>query len=308
MTRRLHRLAVLLAVPLAACSWFRPHPKPPQAMPHYVLESAWQAPDSGAWFYPHESFTADETGLAAVYAGPHPPQTTDGEDFDQDAMAAAHQTLQLPAIVRVTNLQNGRQVELRVNDRGPDSPARIVELTRHAADLLGIAPDGTAQVRVQVVEAPSRALAGSLQREGPLLKIAAAPVGAVHAESLPPPAGIAESGGASLPQAPLPSGAPVAAPALPPLRLPATVTQTTPDPGQLWLQGDTFGRADYAERQRAQLAGLPVQVERLREGRSTSYRVRAGPFPTVTDADAALDQARRAGVTDARIIVESGGP
>ncbi len=70
------------------------------------------------------------------------------------------------------------------------------------------------------------------------------------------------------------------------------------------LRASEFGRVDYANRVAAQLGGLHASVERVQDGRSTRYRVRAGPFPTVAAADAALDQARRAGVIDSQLVVE----
>ena len=75
-------------------------------------------------------------------------------------------------------------------------------------------------------------------------------------------------------------------------------------PGLIVLRGSEFGRIDYANRVAAQLAGLNPSVERLQDGRSTRYRVRAGPFASVAEADSALDQARRAGVIDSHLVVE----
>ncbi len=295
----MRRRALLLGLALLA-GCVRHPPPPPPAPPHYVLEPSWQA--DGHWFYPHESFDADQTGLAAVIADPHPKLTTDGEVFDQGAMAAAVQTLQLPAILRVTNLQNGRQVLVRANDRGPDQPARIIALTRRAAELLGIPPEGGTEVRVQVEEAPSRQLSEALQGDAGRLQIDSAPVAAVQAQDLAPPPGIGRTAGRQAPAGPAVAALPDApAAAAVPLRLPETVLQTTPAPGALMLRASEFSRYVYASRQAAEIGG---QVERIRRGRSETYRVVAGPYPTVAAADAALDQALRSGVTDARITVE----
>jgi len=86
--------------------------------------------------------------------------------------------------------------------------------------------------------------------------------------------------------------------------MPDQVQQGTPEPGQIFLRASEFGRVDYAQRLSAQLYGLNPVVETVQDGRDRRYRVRAGPFASVAQADAALDQARRAGVVDARLVVE----
>jgi len=83
-----------------------------------------------------------------------------------------------------------------------------------------------------------------------------------------------------------------------------TRTRVAPDPGMLWIRLGTFSRREYAERQRAQLAALSPFVETEGAGRAAKFRVRIGPLGSVAAADAALDQVLRAGVSDARIVVE----
>ncbi len=73
-------------------------------------------------------------------------------------MTAAHRTLPLPSIVRVTNLENGRSLIVRINDRGPYAHNRIIDLSRRSAQLLGVIDNGTARVRVQILADESRAL------------------------------------------------------------------------------------------------------------------------------------------------------
>ena len=224
-----------------------------------------------------------------------------GERFDPASLAASHHTLQLPAVARVTNLENGRQTLLRLNDRGPENPGRLLGLTRHAADLLG-ASDGT-QIRVELDPDLTRALTEQVGG-GPKLNVAAAPRAAVAAESLPPPPGAGQSArgrsvaGTATTTAATPINATV------PDRLPDQVVQIAPAPGSLMLRASEFGRVDYANHVAAQLSGLHPTVERVREGRSERFRVRAGPFASVAAADSALDQARRAGVIDAHLVVE----
>ena len=95
-----------------------------------------------------------ERGVASWYGpGFHAKSTSNGERYDMYAMTAAHKTLPLPSYVQVTNLQNGRTVTLRVNDRGPFKDGRIIDLSYTAAAKLGILRSGTAFVEVRAVSA-----------------------------------------------------------------------------------------------------------------------------------------------------------
>lgn len=296
--RRREAAIGLALLALAGCGLLRRRTPPAPTPAHYVVGAAYQA--EGVWFYPREQTRYEATGLAAI-APAHAGLTADGETYDPDALAAAHQTLQLPAVAHVTNLQNGRQVLLRLNDRGPSSPARLLALTPHAAALLG-AEDG-APVRVTLDEDMTHTLADQLGG-GPRLDVAAAPRGAVQAEALPPPPGAGQSRrGANAPTAILASAAPDVGAAVPD-RMPDAVLQGAPESVQIFLRASEFGRIDYARRLAARLTGLNPQVETVADGRDRRYRVGAGPFAGVAEADAALDQARRAGVVDAKLTVE----
>lgn len=123
---------------------------------------------SGVWYYPHHDPNYDETGIASWYGpGFHGRTTANGEIFDQNAMTAAHTTLPLPVVVRVVNLENGRSMLLRVNDRGPFVDGRIIDVSRAAAERLGFLRQGLTLVRVQYVRggpgpnAPRRATASA---------------------------------------------------------------------------------------------------------------------------------------------------
>ena len=291
--------ALACALALAGCGLFARKPAPPAAPAHYTLGAAYQL--GGVWYYPKDRTEYAETGLAAVIPA-HAGLAADGEQFDGSALVASHHTLQLPAIARVTNLENGRQVLVRLVDRGPAEPGRLLGLSRHAADLLGAA-DGT-QIRVELDPAQTQALTDQVGG-GPKLDVAAAPRAGVVAEQLAPPPGIGQSSRRrSAATVAVTQAAGPAAAARMPDRLPDQVAQTTPAPGRILLRASEFSRVDYANRVVAQLAGLHPSIERLQDGRSTRYRVLAGPFRTVAEADAALDQARRAGVIDSHLVVE----
>lgn len=108
-----------------------------------------------------------ETGRASWYGESfHGRLTANGERFDQGALTAAHQTLPLPSVVRVTNLENGRSLILRVNDRGPFIEGRIIDVSRKAAKLLKFHDQGIAQVQVEVLEKESREAAAELGWKG----------------------------------------------------------------------------------------------------------------------------------------------
>lgn len=283
-------LVLLLIGLLASC-----HRGPPPN-PHYVLGAPYEA--DGVWYYPRESYELTQTGLATVYGSGHPDLTTDGEAFDQTALAAAHQTLQLPAIARITNLENGRQVVVRINDRGPETPHRLLEVTRRTATLLGFSSDGVARVRLEVLAEQSQAAVDAVPG-APTLQIAAAPRGEVTQTDLPPPGSAAPARTTTSAPTPEQSTAPA-----PPMRLPESVTQVAPDPGQLFIQLSSFQGYQYAAMQRARVAGLGASVVNRTENGALVFRVIVGPFTTVQQADSVLDQVLAAGVTDARIVVE----
>lgn len=293
---RLGLVALAAALLLTGCGLVR-RPAPNTPSPRYVVGAAYKA--DGTWFYPREQFQLDTTGLAVVLPDRRGP-TADGEAYDGAAMAGAHPTVQLPAVARVTNFETGLQALIRINDRGPANPARLMGLTRHAADRLGIAPGTVARVRMQIEDGPSQALRDQLLGGAP--GVSAAPRSAVMAEALPPPRGIAPSSRGRVLAGAQPATAAVAF--VGPEALPDNATRVFADPGQLWLRAGEFGLARYAQQVQSKLPGMGAFVERVRQGRTDVFRVRAGPFATVAQADSALDQAMRAGVTDARIAVE----
>lgn len=98
---------------------------------------------------------AVERGMATWYGGSlHGGPTASGERFDQNAMTAAHKTLPMGSVVRVTNLKNDRQVTVRINDRGPYARGRIIDVSRAAARVLRMIEDGVVPVVVEVLEVP----------------------------------------------------------------------------------------------------------------------------------------------------------
>ena len=119
---------------------------------------------NGKWYYPAVDYTYNEVGIASWYGpGFHGKKTANGEIFDQNKITAAHKTLPLPSIVRVTNLENGKVLpSVRVNDRGPFVKNRIIDLSKKAANELGFMNKGVARVRVEILEDESRKFANEL--------------------------------------------------------------------------------------------------------------------------------------------------
>lgn len=112
---------------------------------------------NGIRYTPAVDYDYDRTGVASWYGpGFHGASTANGERYNQDDMTAAHTTLPLPSLVEVTNLETGRKAIVRVNDRGPFVDDRIIDLSRAAAEELGVTRKGTAKVRVRVLEKESR--------------------------------------------------------------------------------------------------------------------------------------------------------
>jgi rare lipoprotein A len=106
----------------------------------------------GIWYVPHDQPHYDETGIASWYGDAfNMKATADGEVFDMNQYSAAHTTLPLPSMVEVTNLDNGRKLVVRVNDRGPFVGGRVIDLSHAAAIELGYDRAGTAHVRVKYV-------------------------------------------------------------------------------------------------------------------------------------------------------------
>jgi rare lipoprotein A len=106
----------------------------------------------GVWYRPSSQPRYDKVGMASWYGQQlHHRTTADGEPFDMDVASAAHTTLPLPSLVEVTNLDNGRRIKVRVNDRGPFVSGRILDLSRQGAKDLGFYGKGMARVRVRYV-------------------------------------------------------------------------------------------------------------------------------------------------------------
>ena len=230
-----------------------------------------------------------ERGVASWYGpGFHKERTSTGESYDMYGMTAAHKTLPLPAYVRVTNLQNGRSVVVRVNDRGPFVSNRIIDLSYTAAAKLDMLRHGTAMVEIRSID-PTVA---------------------------PPPLTLAAAGSPA--PAAVPAAAPLVVPAAPtptPTPAPTATSMTTAMPAPaaalggpgLFVQAGAFSDPANAERLAARLRGGSYGKVLVRDDQIAGrkmYRVRIGPVPDVAEFDRVVAALERAGVKDAHLALD----
>ncbi len=278
-TARLMLLGLLAALVLGLASCGSPGPEGV-----YKLGRPYQI--AGRWYYPEFDPHYDRVGIASWYGRQfHGQPTANGETFDRHELTAAHPTLPLPSIVRVTNLANHREVELRVNDRGPFVGDRLIDLSQEAARELGFERQGIARVRIQFVgladakgepPRPTRHYARRAPRTPPT----------------PPSTLVTE--------APSPSSLSGA--------LIATAHAATC--GGRFIQIGAFAEPEHAARAVTRLEGvtvMSVSVDRPSGDRLT--RVRLGPIADSGAVEATLDQLKQSGYSGAFIVrPEAPGP
>jgi rare lipoprotein A len=215
-----------------------------------------------------------ERGVASWYGpGFHKVRTSTGEPYDMYGMTAAHRTLPLPAYVRVTNLQNGRSVVVRVNDRGPFVGNRIIDLSYTAAAKLDMLRNGTAMVEIRTID-----------------------------PTAPPPA-ITASALATAPTAP---GAGVSPPPAAPLTVVPVAEAPAPTPA-LFVQAGAFADPANAEHLAERLRGSNLGKVFVRDDQIAGrrmYRVRIGPVPDVAEFDRVVAALERAGISDAHLALD----
>ena len=213
----------------------------------------------------------EAVGKASWYGAQfHGRKTASGERFDMHAATAAHRTLPLGSLVEVTNLDNDKTVQVRINDRGPFSGDRILDLSRGAAEQLDFIRRGTARVRVRTVDLRGPGEAAPSDEEAPALP--EAPVLYTEMEG-------------RLPETPLP-------------------TRVVPESGEAFaVQAGTFSVRENAERAagRLQAAGVPeIRKVQLRGGEF--HVVVVGVWAAREEADAARAAVAAVGFSDARVV------
>lgn len=263
----------------------------------------------GVWYYPAVDWSYQETGIASWYGpGFHGRSTANGETFDENAITAAHRTLPMPSVVRVTNLGNGRSLVVRVNDRGPFAHGRIIDLSRRSAQLLGFERNGTAKVKLELLPNETRQVQTAASG-GPRIQVAEAepapkpdsvPAPPVQVASLKAPAGAEPAPVRAERVAPPPAVSVTTDASPPPLVTTVPVERT-----DIFVQAGAFEDRSNASRLSSRLAafGRAHIQEALVSGR-TFYRVRIGPIADVEQADRVLNDVIVAGYPGSRIVVD----
>ncbi len=283
---------------------------------HYKVGNPYQV--AGLWYYPAEDFGYREEGIASWY-GPnfHGKLTANGEVYDMDALTAAHKTLPIPSVVEVTNLENGKTIKLRINDRGPFVDGRIIDLSRRAAQVLDVVRSGTARVRVVLVPEDSLSLKNmALDARGqpPITEmptVVASPRGPVVAETLTPPVAVVSAPvTVPLPSTPTPLATTITSTPLapPPTVSPPSSVAAAPIrrvQSGIYVQAGAFTDISNARRLEAQLSGIGNIIVAMADiGGRVFHRVRIGPMLDQAAAQRLLSDMLTQGYNGARIVEE----
>lgn len=228
----------------------------------------------GRWSTPKEQPNYEEVGMASWYGDAFNGRpTSTGERFNMHELTAAHKTLPLPGLVEVTNLDNGRRVVVRLNDRGPFVDGRIIDLSRGAAQELGMISQGVGRVRVRYLGHAPRLGGGVVLQQ-------------------------AEARPARTPPALQPVPYAIVAAASPPsVVAPTPVAQA----GGVWVQAGAFADQRAARRIAGRL-GDRATVQPMNSGGRELYRVVVGPWDDATAAENARQAVVARGYADALLI------
>lgn len=235
----------------------------------------------GKWYYPQEDYGYSEVGMASWYGKDfHAKKTANGENYDMNALTAAHRTLPLPSIVKVTNLENGRSLVLRVNDRGPYVKNRIIDISKRGAQLLGYQAQGVAKVRVEVLEEESKALKAALLGQDYKLP-----------SSATRPAKVAAASGKSSKPLELKGAGYVGAGAI-------------SYPKDSWfVQAGAYSKQSAAQNLSRQLDKYgATNIYYVTVNGQQFYRVRLGPYAHKQEAEVTLAKVKHYGIYNAKVV------
>lgn len=278
----------------------------PPAPPQEPVKIGQEYQAGGQSYTPSDQVNYDEVGYASWYGAELAGKPTgNGESFNPAAITGAHRTLPMPSFVEVTNLDTGRTILVRINDRGPFSKDRIIDLSEGAAKQLGVAGQGHFPVRVRRVNPPEHernalrsggAAAERLETPPALLNALRKKLGV--APTKPSPADAAVQAAATI-QKPVKSVPVKTQPKPVPVKQAETDSKPPPKPGpaatgQYYVQVGAFSTEARARTAAAQVGGSVTTAGKY-------WRVRTGPYATEVAAKAALGPAAAKGYRDARI-------
>ncbi|MBA3814017.1 MAG: septal ring lytic transglycosylase RlpA family protein [Alphaproteobacteria bacterium] len=299
----------------------------------------------GVWYYPQPHYEYVEEGTASLYGGGdvfHGRPTATGERYDMNGITAAHKTVPLPCMAKVTNLENGRELIVKVNDRGPFIPGRIIDVSRRSAQLLGFERQGLTKVRVETLVPESLALNGlhpstvmvaQAPVSSPPISRAVLPVAAAAPfvtpkvsdpetlfealegndgyENSPPPAPIIVT------RAPVPGPREAAqtpfVESVVMAEAPAPITNPSPLPVKLEARPatgifvyvgeyETYAKAQSVSRSLDGFADSPLGI--IKNRGPQPYAARLGPLASMSEANQLLDQLVNAGHLISRIVIQ----
>lgn len=253
---------------------------------------------SNIWYRPEENYNYKEVGIASWY-GPdfHRGITANGETYNMHELSAAHRTLPLPSIVKVTNLDNGKSVVVRVNDRGPFVNNRIIDLSKAAAEKLDFIQSGTAKVRVEILADESKELKKNILKNGGKV-VDGAPI----TDSQEPPS-------FSEPIVLSPDTVVVedetTAKVAENKTLYSPKDKVVATSGNYYIQAGAFSNKDNALAVQKKLSSFGrVSIQEVKKDSGTIYRVRLGRFETGEDAADLMEEIEKFGYKDLRLIQE----
>jgi rare lipoprotein A len=278
--------------------------------PQYKVGQPYQV--DGVWYYPAEDLRYSAKGVASWYGDDFQGRpTANGEVFDKMALTAAHTTLPMPSQVRVTNLRNGKTLDLRVNDRGPFVGSRVIDVSQRAAQLLGFEQDGTAPVRVEILPEESQRLKqialGPRKPGADEFALKPLPVAPVQTALAPTQVAIRVLPQPASPPLTQQVAAPVAPPAPVRAASPATAaakpTAPTTKVAGMYVQAGSFLSYENAAALRRRLSPIgETAISPSEDGERTWYLVRIGPVANKYDAEYVKRQVAQAGIADARLV------
>jgi len=257
---------------LYACS--HKIPRGTEVHGHYKIGAPYNV--NGKRYYPKKDPSYKEEGVASWY-GPtfHGKKTANGAKFNTHTFTAAHRTLPLPSMVKVTNLVNHKSVVVMVNDRGPFAKDRIIDVSKKTAESLDFIRQGTAKVRVEFLPEETRTLLVSMGL--PATEVAS-----------PSPA----------PSSPIIADNHTA---------PMTTPMTAPGAASAhYIQVGTFRIKENAKKVQDTLRDFgnnKALIQPIKQGETQLYRVQLGPWPTQSDAQAVLEKVVDRGNSNALLVM-----